>query len=289
MSTLRALVELTRAPAGLTVLGDPVAGAAAAGKPLRGRRFLLPAASVAFYWAGMVLNDWADRSVDAVERPERPIPSGRISPGAALAVAAGLGAAGVGLSGVANGGRGMPRAAGLAAAVWAYDTRLSGTQAGPAGMAACRVLDVLQGAPQGRVRRALPAALAVGVHTVGVTQLSTGEVRGGSRRSAYAALSTTAAAATLALSRPAGEASASGISSALAPLSWYVAGVGKAQLAAARNPSAAQVRAATVAGIHGMVPLQAGIGARHGASRAAVALTTVLPLARRLARKVSPT
>ena len=35
--------------------------------------------------AGMALNDYADREIDAVERPGRPIPSGRVTPEFALA------------------------------------------------------------------------------------------------------------------------------------------------------------------------------------------------------------
>ena len=31
-----------------------------------------------FYSAGMIINDWIDRDIDAVERPSRPIPSGRV-------------------------------------------------------------------------------------------------------------------------------------------------------------------------------------------------------------------
>jgi hypothetical protein len=70
------LVELVRAPAALSVPGDALAGAAAAGT--LGRRTVgLAAASVCLYWAGMSANDWADREIDAKERPERPIPSGR--------------------------------------------------------------------------------------------------------------------------------------------------------------------------------------------------------------------
>ncbi|MCB9869448.1 MAG: UbiA family prenyltransferase [Planctomycetes bacterium] len=41
-------------------------------------------ASVLLYAAGMILNDHADRATDAVVRPERPIPSGSISPTTAL-------------------------------------------------------------------------------------------------------------------------------------------------------------------------------------------------------------
>jgi 4-hydroxybenzoate polyprenyltransferase len=42
------------------------------------------------YSAGMILNDLLDRSVDAVERPNRPIPSGRVGPRSALLVVATL-------------------------------------------------------------------------------------------------------------------------------------------------------------------------------------------------------
>ena len=86
MTTLGDLAELVRAPAALSVPGDSLAGAAAAGWPAGRRTALLPVASVSLYWAGMALNDWADRELDAVERPERPIPSGRVAPRTALAL-----------------------------------------------------------------------------------------------------------------------------------------------------------------------------------------------------------
>ncbi|MEU6643907.1 SCO3242 family prenyltransferase [Saccharomonospora sp. NPDC046836] len=281
-----ALAELVRAPAALTVLGDTVAGAAAAGTPLRGRRWALPLASVAFYWAGMALNDWADRELDAVERPERPIPSGRMSAGAALATGGALTVAGLGLAGFGGGRRTLRVAVPLAAAICAYDTKLKGTAAGPSGMAACRALDVLLGAG-GRWRDAAPAAAALGVHTLGVTALSAGEVHGGSPRTAGAALAGTAAATVLAV---AGRARRRAHRlTGLAFAGGYAATVGIAQYEAAGSPSAPRVRAATMAGIHGMVPLQASLAARHGAVRTAAVLAGALPLARRLARKVSPT
>jgi 4-hydroxybenzoate polyprenyltransferase len=43
-------------------------------------------ASVCIYAAGMVLNDHADRALDARMRPERPLPSGQIAPNTALAM-----------------------------------------------------------------------------------------------------------------------------------------------------------------------------------------------------------
>jgi 4-hydroxybenzoate polyprenyltransferase len=282
---VNALLQLVRAPAALTVLGDTVAGAAAAGKPLRGKRLLLPLSSVSFYWAGMALNDWADRALDAVERPERPIPSGRVSPGQALAVAGGLTAAGLGLARAAGGRDTFRIAVPLAAAVWAYDTVLKKTAAGPAAMAACRALDVLMGAGA-ETKKALPSAIAVGGHTFGVTALSTGEVHGISPRTAKTALAGTALTALTAVT---GARSWRDRLGALAFTGLYGNLVGRAQYGAAQNPSAPQVRAATVAGIHGMVPLQAALAARRGSLLGAVAVAAALPVARKLARKVSPT
>jgi len=284
---MSAWVDLVRAPAALTVLGDTLAGASAAGYPLRGRRLLLPCASVSFYWAGMALNDWADRELDAVERPERPIPAGKIRPAAALTAAAALTGAGLGLAALGGGRRALPAAALLAGSVWIYDTVAKDTPAGPLAMALCRGLDVLLGAGD-RPRAGLPAAAVLAGHTLGVTMLSRGEVHGGSRASGSAALIGTLAAGT-AIPTIAG---ADGGISRLAATAWaavYAVTVARAQAAAVRTPSAPAVRRATVAGIHGMVPLQAGLAARYGSLAEAATIGLALPLARYLSRKVSPT
>jgi 4-hydroxybenzoate polyprenyltransferase len=62
---------------------------------------LLAAALSASYCGGMCLNDVCDREIDARKRPSRPIPSGRVSPAEARAVAAALLGAGLGLLGLA--------------------------------------------------------------------------------------------------------------------------------------------------------------------------------------------
>ncbi|MEV4705262.1 SCO3242 family prenyltransferase [Actinoplanes sp. NPDC049316] len=278
---LRTLAELVRAPAALSVPGDVVAGAAAAGT-LGARSAGLAGASVCLYWAGMAANDWADRDLDAVERPERPIPSGRISAPAALGVAAGLTAAGLALAGRAGGARAMAVAVPLAAAVWAYDLRLKNTAAGPAGMAACRALDVLLGASAGNPARALPAAAAVAAHTWTVTELSRHEVAGspGARLPA-ATLATTAAIAGAVAAR------------ATAPVTLlagqYAAGYGRAQAKLLTEPSAPHVRAAVGAGITVLPALQGALTARAGRTLTGLAVAAAAPLARLLARKVSPT
>ncbi|WP_258036934.1 UbiA family prenyltransferase, partial [Streptomyces sp. SM14] len=126
------LAELVRAPAALTVPGDIVAGAAAAGRALDGRVALTAAGSVCLYWAGMALNDWADREEDARDRPGRPIPSGRVSPSAALATATALTVGGLTLAALGGGRRALlTRALPLAGAVWAYDLATKHTALGP--------------------------------------------------------------------------------------------------------------------------------------------------------------
>lgn len=143
--TLRAWAELLRVSALFTVPGDALAGAAASGvRPNRGTA-LAVGASLCLYEAGMALNDWADREEDAIERPHRPIPSGRITPNAALAAASGLTAAGLLLASRA-GRPALALSTAVAATVWAYDLRLKHTPAGPAAMGAARALDVLLGA-----------------------------------------------------------------------------------------------------------------------------------------------
>src|SRR5699024_845906 len=188
VTQLKDLAELIRLPAALTVPGDALAGAAAAGT-LRGwRPAALAASSACMYWAGMALNDYADRDLDQHERPERPIPSGRVSPRTALRVAGGLTGAGVALA-ACTGRSAACVALPLAASVWTYDLVAKPSLAGPAVMGTARALDVLLGG-SAAPRRALPAALLMGVHTVGVTGLSRGEVHGSSPRAAAAAFGT---------------------------------------------------------------------------------------------------
>ncbi|WP_424883171.1 SCO3242 family prenyltransferase [Streptomyces sp. SLBN-8D4] len=134
-----------RLPALFTVPGDALAGAAAASARPTSRTLLAIASSLCLYEAGMALNDWADRDVDAVERPHRPLPSGRVHPTAALGAACALTGAGLTLAACA-GRPALTVAVPLAATVWAYDLALKNTPAGPFAMATARGLDLLLGA-----------------------------------------------------------------------------------------------------------------------------------------------
>ncbi len=109
-------------------------GAAIAGRSLSalGPWDALAGFAAGFFVAGaaMVFNDYADREIDAINAPERPIPSGVVSPEAALAYGALLVLAG--LAAAAYTGSGTLAAASLAAAsallydFWGKKTGLPG-------------------------------------------------------------------------------------------------------------------------------------------------------------------
>jgi 4-hydroxybenzoate polyprenyltransferase len=282
----RDFADLVRAPAALSVPGDAVAGASAAGA-LGARTAGIAAASVCLYWAGMAANDWADRELDAVERPERPIPSGRVSARDALAVASGLTAAGLALAAVAGGRKTAVLATGLAAAIWTYDVKWKNTGAGPAGMALCRGLDVLMGASTGRVRKAVRPAAIVAAHTYAVTALSRREVHGADRTLPLATLAATALIASAAATDTRDRGLGSWVSAVLA--GWYAARFGKAQRNVLREPNARNVRAAVGAGITSLPALQGALIAHAGRPVAGGLVAAAAPLGARLAKAVSAT
>jgi 4-hydroxybenzoate polyprenyltransferase len=239
----------------------------------------------------MALNDYADRALDAIERPERPIPSGEISPAAALAAAGGLTAAGLSLAAL-SGRRTLAVAVPLAATVWAYDLVLKNTRAGCGSMAAARGLDVMMGAAAaGDVRAALPAAAIVGAHTYAVTELSRAEVSGAERSLPAATLAATAVVAWAAVDHAGLMRDRDRVArvAATALAGTYLAAFARPQLEALADPSAPKVRRAVGAGIRAMLPLQAALAAARGARISPLPLAAALPLAGWLSRKVSPT
>lgn len=279
MSRVNDYLELVRAPAVLTVLGDTLAGGSAAGHALGGRRIALPLASACLYAGGMALNDYADRRIDAGERPERPIPSGRISARNALTAAAALTVAGLGLSAAGGGRRAVAVAVPLAVSIWTYDLLAKKhALAGALTMGSCRALDVLMGAGSGRLGPALGAAGIMGGHTVAVTLLSRGEVNGTTTTTASGVAAGTGLLAGAVLAgamTPGSERSPKQIIGVLAATAAYAARCAPAQMRAARNPEASNALQATKAGIRAMIPLQAALTLRHGNVAAAAVLASV--------------
>lgn len=294
MTTPGDIALLVRAPAALSVPGDVLAGAAAT-DTLGARAAALSAGAVCLYWAGMAANDWADRDLDARERPERPIPSGRVTPRTALGVAAALSAAGLALQGLAGGWRALTVAVPLGSAVWCYDLKLKASIAGPAAMAACRTLDVLVGATAGarNWRHAVMPALTIAAHTYTVTVLSRREVTGGSPLLPGATLAGTAAVVAVAATRRTGaprrhHAWWRGLLTA-GLTAWYARDYGVAQVRALLQPDAGNMRAAVATGVTGLPVLQGALIAGSGAPATGAVVAIAAPLGRVLVRWVSPT
>lgn len=86
--TLTAVAELMRLSNSPTVVSNVIAGACLAGAfdgpspravPALPTLALAAATALLLYTGGMIMNDVADARIDRIERPGRPIPSGRIS------------------------------------------------------------------------------------------------------------------------------------------------------------------------------------------------------------------
>lgn len=126
----------------------------------------LACASVLLYAGGTTLNDYFDAEIDARERPERPIPSGRVPRRTAGVLGAALLVGGVLVALAAAGPRAGLFAAVLAVVIALYDGVLKGGPAGFLAMGSARGLDVLLGTATGvtATTTALPAwALAIPV------------------------------------------------------------------------------------------------------------------------------
>jgi len=104
-----------------------------------GPYLLLVVALSAFYAAGMVWNDVMDRALDAVAKPERPIPSGRISVDSARAFGAGLFALGLVLLLVAPHPSAVFPGLALVALIAVYDRYHKASPLTVLAMAGCRV------------------------------------------------------------------------------------------------------------------------------------------------------
>jgi 4-hydroxybenzoate polyprenyltransferase len=273
----RAYLELLRPANVVTAIADVLAGYAVAGGGQGPRLPWLLAATACLYAGGVVLNDYFDRGVDARERPERPIPSGRVPARAAGRLGGALLAAGVLLAFGGTMAAGAVAVA-LAACVILYDTRANRHAfAGPFVMGACRGLNLVLG------MAAVPAAVAAHwglgilpvVYIAAVTMVSRGEVHGGRKHIAAAALAAlggvVAALAVIALRSHRSAIPALVIAAALA---WRV---GPPFAAVLGDPRPAVIRRAVKAGVLSLVLLDAAISAAYaGPVYAAVVLATAL-------------
>jgi 4-hydroxybenzoate polyprenyltransferase len=195
----RAYAELTRPPALCTAPSDAITGLAltltalgdtsALHNTLHSALAPACAVSVCLYAAGMITNDLFDARLDAQERPERPIPSGRVSARGALTLALTLQGLALTLS-ATHSHTALTATALTCGATYLYNALLKSTPLGPLSMAACRVGNLwigitwgLPALPGGALSaQALTGALALtgatALYITSLTALARHEVHG---------------------------------------------------------------------------------------------------------------
>jgi len=170
----------------VTAYADILAGSAAVGLIEPERLACLLAATTGLYGGGVVLNDVLDAQLDSEERPERPIPSGAITLRNASIFGGLLLAGGTGAAFLCSPLSGLVACA-TAISVVLYDAWGKHQNIlGPANMGLCRGLNLLLGMTVAGVWPGVraPLGLVTLCYIAGITALSRGEVRGGTRTAA---------------------------------------------------------------------------------------------------------
>jgi 4-hydroxybenzoate polyprenyltransferase len=200
VSRLSAYAELMRPANIVTAFADILAGFAAAGgavvftdgmlsfSPLTVGWLLL--STFGLYGGGVVFNDVFDANLDAEERPERAIPSGRASKTGGTLLGLGLLILGIVAASMVNGYAGL-LAAGIAVCALVYDYWAKhSTLWGPLFMGTCRGMNLLLGCSMvPTVITDLWFLALLPIAYIGsITLVSQGEVHGGDKKSGFAAL-----------------------------------------------------------------------------------------------------
>jgi 4-hydroxybenzoate polyprenyltransferase len=265
MKAHRGYLELVRPANVATALADILAGYAVAGMPDNRSLAWLLLSTAGLYAGGVVLNDVFDRHVDRLERPERPIPSGRVPTPAAAALGGALLTLGGMSAAVANPTAGSIASL-LAACIVLYDAwgKRQGL-VGPLNMGMCRGLNLLLGiaAAPAMLQTAWPLGLVPLLYITAVTAVSRGEVHGGPRGvGLFALISLILVLGALLALAAYGEGSGSWAAIAFAlALGWRVL---PAFWFAYRTPEPGPIRHAIRTGVLSLVLVDAAIGATFG-------------------------
>lgn len=241
-------------------------------------------ATTGLYGGGVVFNDIFDAELDAQERPERPLPSGRASRSGAIALGIGLLLMGIGAAAqVSRLSAGL--AVSIAVAALLYDAvSKHSILLGPVNMGLCRGLNWLLGvsAVPLMVQTHWFLAFLPLLYIAAITAISQGEVHGGNQ--------TTGAIAVLLLSVVLGAALGLG---QLPDYHWlgvvpFVIGLGvlvlPAFVQATLTPHPDPIRKAVLTGILCLIVLDAAIATGYANPFYGLLILSLLPLSRQLAK-----
>lgn len=277
--TALAYLQLLRLPNLPTAVADVMMGALVAQGSLQPTpQFgLLVASSATLYLAGMVLNDVFDADIDAQERPDRPIPSGRISLATAKTLGWGLLGTGIVLgwtvSYFADNGKPGILVTLLALSLLLYNAVLKQTRVGPLGMGLCRAINVLMGMsltaghlngiPMNWQLTEWLIVCAIGIYIVGVTWFAKTEAKRSSRAALSGGLLVLLAGIAIIASLPAWPNTS--IEFAVSKNSWFLFWAVIALIISRRfvlaivDPCPRRVQAAVKNGILSLIVIDAGV------------------------------
>ena len=239
-------------------------------------------ATTGLYGGGVVFNDVCDAQLDAVERPERPIPSGRASKGGAIALGTILLAVGVVAAAMVS-NLSAWLASSVAVTALIYDRWGKHHYLSPLNMGLCRGGNLLLGisAVPHAVGNLWYLALIPIVYIAAITAISRGEVHGGKKTTGVIAIALIAVVV----------GSVFGVSTleqyklliALPFLSLFTITVLPAFIQAAIDPSPVSIQTAVKVGVLSLIILDATIAAGFNGGYGLLILT-LLPLSRWLSR-----
>ncbi|MEM6447368.1 MAG: UbiA-like protein EboC [Cyanobacteria bacterium P01_D01_bin.123] len=241
-------------------------------------------ATTGLYAGGVVFNDVFDAELDAKERPERPIPSGKVTRFQA-SVFGGL----LAIGGVAAAAQVNVTSLGLAIAIalasLLYDSfSKHDTWLGPVNMGLCRGMNWLLGASALplAVEHSWYLALIPILYIAAITAISQGEVNGGNRTTGWVALGFIAVvlASPLLLARISSF-TLLGALPFVGLLAWRII---PPFWKASQSPEPEVIRSAVKAGILSLAILDAAIASGFAGSAYGLALLCLLPLSMGLAR-----
>ena len=291
---LNAYLQLMR-PANITTAwADILLGYAAAGA-MTGNNFNLPIlgwlilSTTGLYGGGVVFNDVCDAQLDAVERPERPIPSGRASLSGAIALGTILLFLGIIAAAMVSS---LSAIFAIIVAVTAlfYDKwGKHQTFLGPINMGMCRGGNLLLGvsAVVGAVSDRWYLALIPIIYIAAITAISQGEVHGGKKTTGIVAIALVSIVITSILSL--GVLSEYRLLITLPFLALFTVLVLPPFIKAAANPTPELIQLAVKAGILSLIVLDASISAGFSNWIYGLSVLALLPLSRFLGRMFAVT
>lgn len=299
-SRLWAYLQMMRPANILTAWADILLGYAASGvalvsfsAPLMPESFVslgwLLLSTTGLYGGGVVFNDVFDAELDAEERPERPIPSGRASLREAIVLGGVLLVVGI-VAAVQVSLLSAGLASFIALAALSYDAIAKHNSfLGPLNMGLCRGGNLLLGmsAFPAAVQARWVLALIPIVYIAAITTISRGEVHGGKKSTGLIALLMLAVVIGGMFSLgllPSGQLRSYEWLSALPYASLFVVLVVPEFVRAALNPEAVQIRAAVKAGIICLIILDAAIAAGFTSWLYGLGVLALLPVSKGLAK-----